>query len=267
MADEVFLDKWGLYKEYASEDYCSYGFKPSAINRFCENCNSERTFNPSSELLPIGDSVLKYITYKCAACRKILTFILYEGTGYFDQDDSSGQCFIMKVGQWPPWVPAIDNRFKKLLGENLSNYQKGLYCEQESFGIGAFAYYRRIVEDGIDGLINALYDMFTPEEKEKYKADLEKAKKERVAAKKIEIVKEILPSHLRPGGVNPLARLHSSLSAGLHGGSEKECLGIATDVRLSLEFLLKGLVETRKEKRDYAEAIRRLENSAKPGKE
>jgi len=228
MADELFLEAWGLHKKYASEDYVHNGFQPTAINQFCEKCGLERTFNPSSGLLPIGDSVLKYTLYKCAACTNKLIFILYEGDEYYDNEYVGP--YIMKVGQWPPWLPRIGKKLEKLLGNNIDNYKKGICCEQEGFGVGALAYYRRIIEDKIDGLLDALYEMFTKEEKEKYEDDLRKAKAERVAEKKIEIVKEILPSRLRPDGVNPLARLHSSLSAGLHSKPEEECLEIATDV-------------------------------------
>jgi hypothetical protein len=259
MADEIFLIDWGLYKKYDSYEYWYDGFQPPPINLFCEKCGVERTFKSAlGKLLPIGDSDLKYIIYYCAACKFNITFIIYEGCEYYE--DQAHDPYIMKAGQWPPWSPRIDKRLQKLLGENLDNYKKGRYCEQEGFGIGAFAYYRRIIEDGIDGLLDALYDMFTEEEKEKYSADIEKAKIERVAEKKIEIVKEILPSHLRPGGVNPLAKLHSCLSAGLHSGSEEECLGTARNIRISLEYLLKGLVEVQKEKVDYRKAMNRLED-------
>lgn len=266
MSDEAFLKDWGLFKKYNSYDYWCDGFQPPAINLFCENCGIERTFNPASrELFRIGNSDLKYIIYNCAACKFKFTFILYEGCEY--EENEAHDPYIMKIGQWPTWLPRIDRRLQKLLGDNLDNYKKGLYCEHEGFGIGAFAYYRRIIEDGINDLLDALYEMFTEEEKEKYKNDMKKAKIERIADKKIEIVKEILPSHLRPGGVNPLARLHSSLSAGLHSGSEKECLQTATDIRLSLEFLLKGIVEIRKEKIDYHKAVIKLEERcAKPKK-
>jgi len=226
MPDEIFLEDWGLFKPYDSEDYFLNGFTSPPINIFCEKCELVRTFNPSSGLLRIGDSGLEYVIYKCAACNYKVTFILYEGQEIFEED-LPGMPYIMKVCQWPRLRP-IDKKIQKSLKDNLTYYKKGLYCEQEGFGIGAFAYYRRIVENEMDRLLDALYSMFTPDEKEKYGPDLTRAKEEQVAQKKIEIIKEILPSHLRPGGVNPLAKLHSSLSAGLHARSEEECLGVVT---------------------------------------
>jgi hypothetical protein len=258
MADEVFLRDWGLFKRYESQDYWYDGFQPSPINLLCENCGVERTFNPASEtLLKIGNSDLKYIMYNCPVCKFKVTFILYEGCEY--DEGVAHDPYIMKVCQWPSWSPRIDKRLQKLFGDNLDYYKKGLCCEQEDFGIGAFAYYRRIIEVVIDKLLDALYDMLNDEEKEKYKEDMNKARTERVAEKKIEIVKEILPTFLRPDGLNPLKSLHSSLSAGLHSGSEKECLEIAKEIRISLEFLLKGLVENREEKRDYSKAVKKLD--------
>jgi len=172
---------------------------------------------------------------------------------------------IMKLAQWPTWLPEIEKDLQKSLGKNLGNYQKGLYCEQEGFGIGAFAYYRRIVEDMIDGLLDDLYDMFSKEEKEKYKENMQRAKNEHITEKKIEIVKDILPSHLRPGGINPLARLHSSLSEGLHSKPEDECLETAKDVRFSLEYLLHDLVLRKERNRDYVASMRKLEKQTSPG--
>ncbi len=41
-----------------------------------------------------------------------------------------------------------------MLGEHLKDYRKGLICENHSYGVGAYSYYRRIIENVIDDLLN-----------------------------------------------------------------------------------------------------------------
>jgi hypothetical protein len=252
MIDAEFFETYGPLKEmYVIDDVLFPSlFDCPPITMFCDKCNMERTFN--KDYIPsIIDGNVYRIIYKCTACKEFkMLFIIYV---------NSLNHSIMKIAQWPLWLPKIDADLQKSLGKTLGNYKKGLYCEQEGFGIGAFAYYRRIIEDMIDSLLDDLEDALGKEDKAKYKDDILKAKQERVTEKKIEIVKEMLPSHLRPGGINPLGVIHSILSAGLHGKPEKECLEIAGDIRLSLEYLLNGLINEKWKKKEVFAALGRLD--------
>lgn len=265
MVEARFFEEYGPFKKiYTSEKPGEQSFILPPITMLCNKCGCVRTFNPHSSYSETAsksmgiwdDGYLTSIQYDCTACKDSnILFIIHTAFGSGD---------VMKIAQWPIWLPRIDKDLQKSLGKNLGNYKKGLYCEQEGYGIGAFAYYRRIVEDMIDGLLDDLYDMFSEEEKEKYKDNIKKAKNEHVTEKKIEIVKDILPSHLRPGSINPLARLHSSLSEGLHSKPEDECLKIATDIRSSLEYLLHDLVFRKERNKDYIASLRKLEKQTSP---
>lgn len=265
MPEAEFFEEYGLFKKcYSLEKAEEPSFKLPPITMSCDKCGCKRTFipdtsygKPACENIGIwSEGFISKILYNCTACKdfKIL-FLIYSIFGSNN---------IMKIAQWPAWLPEIDKDLQKSLGKNLGNYKKGLYCEQEGYGIGAFAYYRRIVEDMIDSLLDDLYNMFSDDEKEKYKENIQGAKNEHVTEKKIEIIKDILPSHLRPGGINPLARLHSSLSEGLHSKPEDECLAIAADVRSSLEYLLNDLVFRKERNKNYIASMRKLEKQTSP---
>jgi hypothetical protein len=54
--------------------------------------------------------------------------------------------FVQKVGQFPPWSIRVDRNAEQILGQHVEIYKRGLTCESQGYGIGAFSYYRRIVE-------------------------------------------------------------------------------------------------------------------------
>lgn len=64
-----------------------------------------------------------------------------------------------------------------MLGEREETFKKGLTCESQGYGIGAYAYYRRIVEEVIDELLDGIADLMSGEDKEKYMEALEEKKK------------------------------------------------------------------------------------------
>ena len=123
---------------------------------------------------------------------------------------------VKKVGQYPAWDIRGDKRVEKLLGNRAAFWRKGLICESQAYGIGAFSYYRRIVELIIDDLIRDLRESIPFEELGQYEAGLEKVEKARQTSEKIAIARELLPQSLRPNGENPLGRLYETLSEGLH---------------------------------------------------
>lgn len=111
-----------------------------------------------------------------------------------------------------------------------------MVCESQGYGIGAFAYYRRITEDIIDELLDSIIDLIEPENIDKFKTALEATKKTRVTQEKIELVKDLLPGILKPNGMNPLGVLHSELSEGLHAETDANCLENATHIKDILTF-------------------------------
>jgi hypothetical protein len=173
----------------------------------------------------------------------------------------------MKVGQFPAWEVVGEPNIEKLLGVHSTYYKKGLTCESQGYGIGAFGYYRRIVEETIDEMLNEIADLISGDDLDKYNDALAKAKATIVTAEKIELVKDLLPPILRPEGMNPLSVLHSALSEGLHAESDDECLEFAQHCREVLVFLVNQVAASKETAKSFTTSMRRLldKKAAKSG--
>ncbi|MBC7409586.1 MAG: hypothetical protein H7339_14460 [Arcicella sp.] len=131
-------------------------------------------------------------------------------------------------------------------------------CENNSFGIGAFAYYRRIVEEIIDELLNSISELVEPQDKEKYKTALIEIKNTRVTQNKINLVKDLLPTSLRPDGNNPLCILHNALSEGIHSQTDELCLEKAIKIRNILYFLIGNIDSLKNSRNSFTNSMRAL---------
>ncbi len=147
---------------------------------------------------------------------------------------------------------------EKLLGEHSGFYRKGLICESQGYGIGAFGYYRRIVEEIIDGLLDEIAELLTESELLEYQDALAKTKETTVTQEKIDLVKDLLPPILRPEGMNPLSALHSALSEGLHAESDEECLEYAENCREILIFLVNQVAASKAASKGFTDSMRKL---------
>ncbi len=166
---------------------------------------------------------------------------------------------IIKVGQYPAWKISGDKTIEKMLGDYRAYLHRGLICESQGYGIGAFAYYRRITEKIIDELIGDMRDLIPESDHAQFDLAYENAKKTRQTSGKIALVKDFLPATLEIEGMNPLAIIYSSLSEGLHADSDERCLEYAGVVRESLVYLVSQVSESRNSKRTYANKIRSLQ--------
>ena len=257
MTSKLFFETYPLYRKFkcAIPETIDRIPQPS-INGVCSNCGTFETFNPEyggwpgtiHEAPSAGQRL--HADYRCAGCKKHSWSFYIQ----IDQDCES----IMKIGQWPPQSIAVDSGLKKLLGEHVDYFQKGLVCESQSYGIGAFAYYRRIVEEVIDELLEEIANLIHENDREKYVAAIEQTKNTIVASEKIALVKDLLPAILRPGGKNPLSLLHSTLSEGLHDRSDEECLENAESIREVLTFLVTQVFHAKETSKSFTDHMQKL---------
>jgi hypothetical protein len=189
-------------------------------------------------------------SYRCAHCAKF--------TREFFIKISRDLKSIAKIGQHPAWDITGNKDIENLLGAHASHYKRGLICESQGYGIGAFAYYRRIVEETIDTLLDQVGDLLAGDEKVKYASALAETKKTRQTSDKIALVKDLLPPILRPDNMNPLATLHEVLSEGLHADTDERCLKLADAVRNVLIFLTSQIATTKSAGRAFSESMRSL---------
>ena len=163
---------------------------------------------------------------------------------------------IQKIGQLPSIEKTIDNDLKSWLSKaDVMLYEKGLRCETNGFGIGAYSYFRRIVENNIEKILDDIAE--TSDSQELIDA-ISEAKKQHSATDRLEIVKNHTPNSLKPGGKNVFKIIYGALSTGLHGESDESCLDQATSIRTCLNFLIKRLNAERKEEQELASAINNI---------
>jgi hypothetical protein len=282
MPNKLFLEEYPLYRklEVNIEPVRPgmYGYlgttleklpKP-AINMYCYFCGSLQTFNMINNYWdddklsyassgPIGHTFrLKYL---CAGCGKklILFYVEFNQIRKASGKDEAISYWIRKVGQNPPWEVDIEKRLESILGSSSDLYKKGLISESQGYGIGAYAYYRRIVEDITTSLLSSISDLIEDEKmKESYVLALEETKKAKNAEDKIKLVKDLLPASLRPQDINPLGIIYSSLSEGLHGKTDDDCLELADSIKKSLVFLIDQLLSQKQSKKEFTESMRKL---------
>jgi len=267
MPNKEFLERYPLYKKFKMKDIPERmdTLPDVRVNMACPNCQSDQTFlmtNKYYENLEFANYPAKGIifrmVYLCIHCQKF-------HRQFFIKIDEKKQ-WIMKVGQYPAWEIRGEPNIEKLLGIHADYYKKGLVCESQGYGIGAFGYYRRIVEETIDGLLNEISDLLIGEELENYKKALEKVKATTVTQDKIELVKGMLPAILRPDGMNPLSVLHSILSEGLHAESDEACLDYAESCREILIFLVNQVAASKATSHNFTESMRKLLDKKGPKK-
>lgn len=273
MPNKQFLETYPLYKEFKTTWNTRVAvtmIEKPAIHLYCAICKSAQTFNMVNEYHEIDfSSVNEFIEdrivrakYQCSSCNRCLRQFYIK---FFQSKNVStlGNEYIcvsyMKIGQFPSWGIDMDHELEKMLGTHAGNYKKALVCESQSYGIGAYAYFRRITEDIIDNLLNSIFDLIEGEQdKIVYKKALQEMKKTKVTEKKIELVTGLLPASLKVDGINPLKALHGALSIGLHGKTDEECMELAEIMRDSLVYLVNQIVRTKAEKNKFTVGIKKL---------
>lgn len=196
-----------------------------------------------------------FMTYRCSNCRRIeKTFSL---AAQRDKDDYSGVCY--KFGEFPVYGPPTPARLVTLIGPDRETFLKGRRCENLGLGIGAFVYYRRVVENQKSRIIGEIHKVAkrlgVPEE---HLSALEAARAETQFTKSMQLAKDAIPQVLLIDGHNPLILLHAALSKGLHEQTDESCLEVANSVRVVLGELSERLAQALKDEAELNKAISRL---------
>ena len=195
------------------------------------------------------DTILWYSCEKCGKSAK--SYVVR----FWSTDD------VQKLAEWPPFAPRTPPKVMSLVGPDRELFLKGRRAEIEGLGIAAYAYYRRIIEDQknrlLDEIIRVARHLGRPAEVIR---KLETAKSETQFSKAVESVKEVIPEVLRIRTHNPLTLLHSALSEGLHSTSDEACLKLAGDIRVILAEFAERLTEAMKDQQELNDAVSRLVN-------
>ena len=242
----------------------SYTFSQPDIQLHCssDSCNGTRFFRHDVNLgangAVDGHWHNVFLTYFCANCRRTAkTFAI---SVIRLPDRTSGRC--KKFGELPEFGPPTPSRLIKLIGPDRELFLKGRRCENQGLGVGAFSYYRRVVENQKDRIIGQILEV-----SEKLSAPpeaivaLATARSEIQFSKSVSLVKDAIPQSLLINGHNPLTLLHTALSDGLHTQTDEFCLERAQAIRLVLIELSDRLGAALKDEAELKNAVSRLLNN------
>lgn len=226
-------------------------------------CGGERSFGPSGSAPDFSsEGIEHFLAYTCLNCGgtwKTFALRLLAKPG-------GGSGTAIKFGEFPPFGPPTPPRLLSLIGPDREAYLKGRRAESQGLGIGAFAYYRRIVEEQKTRLLD---EILRVAERTQAPGDmiatLKRARGEQQFHKAVEMVRNAVPDSLKIDGHNPLVLLHRALSEGLHAQSDEECLELASDIRLVLEDLAERAAAALKDHAELQSAIARLTRPRKSG--
>lgn len=224
-----------------------------------DNCNGTRFFRCTTRnsISVSKNFSFEYISYICSNCRQTEKTFSLAVKKQGGEGNGDGSC--CKFGELPPYGPPTPSKLIKLIGPDRDIFLKGRRCENQGLGIGAFVYYRRVVENQknriLDEIIKVSEKISAPVESI---SALKEAKVETQFSKALSSVKDALPQALLIGGHNPLTLLHSALSEGLHNQTDEYCLEIASSVRVILGELSERLGQALKDEAELNHALSRL---------
>ena len=227
-----------------------------------EGCSGYRFFKTESRL-PASTRYWKeaFINYECKNCER--TSKVYAVRSIIQEKDRS--LWLLKFGEQPSFGPPTPARVITLVGAEKDYYLKGRRAELQGLGIGAFAYYRRVIEHQKNKIFDEIIRVSERLNASKELLDeLVAAKKETQFSKAVEAVKHGIPEVLLLNGQNPLTLLHSALSEGLHAQTDEACLELATSIRVVLTEFVERVATALKDEAELNTAVNRLIQARKP---
>jgi hypothetical protein len=232
------------------------GLNLKEISLHCPNskCEGMRLFSPDIDFVPsIGISPYQFLKYTCRNCR--ISRKTYAVRFSFD----TITFHITKLGEHPPFGDPTPTRLLTMVKEERDYYLKGRRSENQGLGIGAYAYYRRVVENQKDRIFDEIIKVAeaTPADPATVDA-LKRAKEQTQFSRAVESLKGALPPTLLIGGHNPLTILHTALSAGVHEQADDECLEAAHTIREVLSALAERVGELLKQESTLKSALSKL---------
>ncbi|MFT6138017.1 MAG: hypothetical protein ACJAUJ_001108 [Salibacteraceae bacterium] len=281
-----FLSKNGLYQivdlsqreETAKQDFSS-AFKISGqtFDYHCQHEELTKTFElelepaynqqwgkMSADVIPDEwtiDGKLNYTFHalgRCKSCNQIqVQFLLHVFQEEFLHEHSK-KFFMQKVGVEPRRVNTPDPMISKYFNRESNNwYYKGINCLSENYGIGAMAYFRRIIEKE---LINIIEDIKTLPDAHTLEIQslLDEHKANPTVSTIYDNIFEHLPHSLKSIGDNPIKLLYKQTSQALHSLTEKESLEKAGSILKLLNFVVIKINEERSEIKSIKDTLKNL---------
>lgn len=276
-----FLSNAPLYKKFESDKAATspYDFQDFGISVFCEIEKATQTHNLSlhpefakkfwgeqpadvhSLFVRHAPDQLSFVQqYRgiCQSCKKHHLELLLK-VDLIRGDDNSTRMILQKLGQHPTSKIKLNSYVRKYLNdENKELYQKALMNISHGYGLGAFAYLRRVVENQLMAFLQDI-SLFDYPESESLAQVLASHKTKHDTSKLIESVYQFLPETLKAIGTNPFKFLYAELSSGIHESNDGDCLERA----IAMDKILVFVIERISQEKNEVSEIRRLIGNSK----
>jgi hypothetical protein len=224
-----------------------------------ENCGGPRIFRSKSTLSAPTNWNFSFLQYVCRNCEsRLVRFSIGYCVSRKKSDGKFGPSEFFKLGQHPPFGPHTPSRLISLIGPDREIFLQGRRAENKGLGIGAFAYYRRVVENQKNRIIAEIAKVAktlgsTPEVDKHFAAAINETR----FSDSVAMIKDFMPQSLLISGQNPLTLLHSALSKGLHNPemTDARCLQLAQSIRTVLAELAERAAEATKSTKEIESAL------------
>jgi hypothetical protein len=275
-----FLSEYQLYTKFEIIDcYSESDIFRTTFKFFCEKDNDSTTFeireeknspvniqeSPFSTGMQnvISNSTIDFNFHKhysgvCQQCKKYAVHFLISGSTSRDKNGNK-KFYIRKVGQNPAPVITPTRDVSNFLNEDDKDfYGKALKNLKYGHGIGAYAYFRRIIENEIHRIVKRISAINLPDSNKIIEA-LEQYKEKHQMSRLIEEITPYLPKSLKDDQSNNILKLlYDQSSTALHELSEEDCLEKAGYIDTLFSYLVKKLNEEQYEIDEIKKAIKGL---------
>jgi hypothetical protein len=226
----------------------------------CQNYTFFEFLNHTQFYVTLRGTNENKISLRCCNCKQsTYTFFLEITSSDGSNADNNTNFEIQKIGQTPRHGKRIPSKASKIIGKERDLFFKGSISENQGLGIGAFSYYRRVLDSQKDKIFDEVIKVLKlTTGNEALTKELTEAKAETQFTKAVDKIQTTLPDGLLIGGHNPLRLLYSALSEGLHSHTDKECLELAQDIKVVLFEFSERLDSALKESTELSAAINRL---------
>ena len=272
----IHISDLSIWKENSFGSY-SHAIHTPEIHLHCghEKCNGVRFFrcisgddgiSEEEVIAEGGEYRFLHVKYRCSNCQqseKTFSLAASHDTDSTPQGEYyQGKCY--KFGELPTYGPPVSSRLITLIGPDRDEFLKGRMCENQGLGVGAFIYYRRVVENQKNRILGEIIKVSTrigvTEDNIK---KLKSAVAETQFSKALDMAKDAIPESLLINGHSPISLLHSALSEGVHSLTDEQCLELAGSVRVVLGELSDRLSQALKDEAELTKALSTLMNKEK----
>lgn len=194
------------------------------------------------------------LEYRCTGCNSQRQRFWLQ----FDFEDA----WVRKIGQCPPWSIDIPDDIRTTLGEDAELYKNAKILMSQSYGVGACAYLRLLVESQIETIMELVRDVrLERDASEEDLVEVEEAMESHHFEEKIDVAGEYAPESLKVDGHNPIAILHKQYSECLHPPSnDDKSIEVALKLAGSVEYVLRELSRQLSSSREFKETIKEVDH-------